>query len=107
MQDYTSILAFCFTPVYVQCSYRRPTHPFLPSAFLLLMYAAPVAGLCIHSGAPDLKVGARRHDRSVLRGTGGTRVRLQAATAHQAAGRQDPHAQGEVKEEGGSLQLDL
>ncbi len=71
------------------------------------MYAAPVAGLRIHFGAPDLKVGAGRHDGPVLRGTGGTRVRLQAATSHQAAGRQDSHAQGEVQEAGGPLQLDL
>ena len=73
----------------------------------MIMYGAPVTGLRIHFGAPDLKMGAGRHDGLVLRGTGGTRVRLQAATAHQTAGRQDSHAQGEVKEEGGPLQLDL
>ena len=71
------------------------------------MYSAPVAGLCIHSGAPNLKMGAGRHGRPVLRGTGGTRICLQAAASHQAAGRQDSHAQGEVTEEGGPLQLDL
>ena len=71
------------------------------------MYGAPVAGLRIHFGAPHLKMGTGRHDWPVLRGTGGTRVRLQAAASYQAAGRQDSHAQGEVKEEGRPLQLDL
>jgi len=79
-------LALCFTPVHVR---------------------APVTGLRIHFGAPDLKMGAGRHDRPVLRGTRGTRIRLQAAASHQAAGRQDSHAQAEVQEEGGPLQLDL
>lgn len=64
-------------------------------------------GLRINPGALDLTVGAGRQDRSVRRGTRSSGVCVQTASSHQAAGRQDPDAQGEVYEEGGPLQLDL
>lgn len=68
---------------------------------------AVFTGLRLHLGAFDSAVGAGGSGGPVPRGPASAGVCVQAATAHQAPGRQDTHAQGEGQEEGGALHLDL
>lgn len=65
------------------------------------------AGLRLHLGALDSAMGTGGYGGAVPRSPAGSGVCVQAATAHQASGRQDTHAQGEGQKEGGALHLDL